>query len=95
MKMRMRLNREREFSISKVVGSDVRQRVIDFCTLHQKEPMKKIEIPLLGDTPETIFDSPQYAGFCKGWELEDFSTMHNAANYMTHRATHNLGLHCT
>ena len=32
---------EREFPIAKV-ESDVLQRVIDFCTLHQKEPMKKI-----------------------------------------------------
>ena len=72
---------EKEFPIPKV-ESDVLQKVIDFCTLYQKEPMKMIETPLIGDTLETIFDSPQYAGFCKGWELEDFFAMHAAANYM-------------
>mmetsp|Transcript_5396 Transcript_5396/g.8015 ORF Transcript_5396/g.8015 Transcript_5396/m.8015 type:complete len:159 (-) Transcript_5396:165-641(-) len=72
---------EKEFPIPKV-ESDVLRKVIDFCTLYQKEPMKKIETPLIGDTLETIFDSPQYASFCKGWELEDFFSMHAAANYM-------------
>ena len=70
---------EREFPIIKV-ESDVLKKTIDFCTLYQKEPMKKIETPLLGDTLDTIFDSPRYAGFCKGWELTDFLVMHAAAN---------------
>ena len=72
---------EREFPIPKV-ESDVLKKVIAFCKLYQKKPMRKIETPLIGNTLETIFDSPQYANFCKGWELEDFFDMHAAANYM-------------
>ena len=72
---------EREFPIPKV-ESDVLQKVIDFCTLYQKEPMKKIETPHIGDTLESIFDSAQYAGFCKDWELEDFFAMQATANFM-------------
>ncbi len=72
---------EREFPIHKI-ESDVLKKVIDICTLHQKELMKKIKTQLIEYALETIFDSPQYADFCKGWELEDFFAMHAAANYV-------------
>ena len=49
--------KEREFSIIKV-ESDILQKVIGFCTLYQKEPMKKIETPLIADQLETRLLKP-------------------------------------
>jgi len=54
---------ENEFPCPKVSG-DILQKVVDYCTHYQEEPMEKIETPLQGETIEAIVKPEWYVRFC-------------------------------
>ena len=54
---------ENEFPCPKVSG-DILQKVVDYCTHYQEEPMERIETPLQGETIEAIVKPDWYVRFC-------------------------------
>jgi S-phase kinase-associated protein 1 len=55
---------ENEFPCPKVSGN-ILQKVVDYCTHYQEEPMEKIETPLQGETIEAIVRPEWYVRFCE------------------------------
>lgn len=54
---------ENEFPCPKLSG-DILQKVVDYCTHYQEEPMEKIETPLQGETIDAIVKPEWYVRFC-------------------------------
>jgi SCF ubiquitin ligase, SKP1 component len=55
---------ENEFPCPKVSG-DILQKVVDYCTHYQEEPMEKIETPLQGETIDAIVRPEWYVRYCE------------------------------
>lgn len=71
---------DNEFPCPKVSG-DILQKVVDYCTHYQQEPMERIETPLQGETIEAIVKPEWYVKFCEV-EREVMFQLVAAANFL-------------